>query len=159
MQPLLKGGAQFPVVFVQDRIQLVFHDSVVCTRRWNDHYGRDMDLWRLSDLMSMVHGTPPIVKFMGDDTPHVLKEEFKTVRKLYMRTFRDVCGWHEQIGFDEMTDHRFLSKDRLVQETRFSSGQAVVVNFRSAVWDDPRGFRVPSLAFHQFLVTTGEGYQ
>ena len=139
--------------------QLVFHECVVCTRRWNDHYGRDMDLWRLSDLMSMVHGTPPIVKFMGDDTPHVMKEEFETVRRLYMRTFRDVCGWHEQIGFDEMTDHRFLSKDRLVQETRFSSGQAVVVNFGSEAWDDPRGFRVPSLAFHQFLVTTGEGDQ
>jgi hypothetical protein len=132
--------------------QLVFHDAVVCTRRWNDHYGRDMDLWRLSDLMSIVHGTPPIVKFRGDDTPHVMKEEFKTVRKLYMRTFRDVCGWHEKIGFDEMTDHRFLSKDRLVQETRFCSGQGMVVNFGSDVWKDPRGFDVAAMGFCQFEV-------
>jgi hypothetical protein len=139
--------------------QLVFHDCVVCTRRWNDHYGRDMDHWRLSDLMSMVHGTPPIVKFMGDDTPHVMKEEFESVRKLYLRTFRDVCGWHEQIGLDEMTDHRFLSKDRLVQETRFSSGRAVVVNFGSEAWDDPRGFVVTGSSFHQFLVTIVNGEQ
>jgi hypothetical protein len=107
----------------------------------------------------MVHGTPPIVKFMGDETPHVMKEDSETVRKLYMRTFRDVCGWHEQIGFDEMTDHRFLSDDRLVQETRFSSGQAVVVNFGSEAWVDPRGFVVPGSSFHQFLATTGEGDQ
>jgi hypothetical protein len=139
--------------------QLVFHDCVVCTRRWNDHYGRDMDLWRLSDLMSIVHGTPPIVKFMGDDIPCVMKDEFENVRKLYMRTFRDVCGWHRQIGFDEMTDHRFLSKDRLVQETRFSSGRGVVVNFGSKPWNDPRGFAVPGSSFHQFLVAIGEGEQ
>ena len=132
--------------------QLVFHDAVVCTRRWNDHYGRDMDLWRLSDLMSIVHGTPPIVKFRGDDTPHVMKEEFKTVRKLYMRTCRDVCGWHEKIGFDEMTDHRFLTENRLVQETRFSSGHAVVVNFGLEVWDDDRGFQVPAKEFHTFVM-------
>ena len=137
--------------------QLVFHDCVVCTRRWNDHYGRDMDLWRLSDLMNMVHGTPPIVKFLGDDTPHVMKEDFATVQELYMRTFRDVCGWHEQIGFDEMTDHRFLSKDRLVQESRFSSGHEVVGNFGSAAWYDPRGFRVPASSFHRFSVNIGEG--
>lgn len=132
--------------------QLVFHDSVVCTRRWNDHYGRDMDLWRTSDLMSIAYGTPPIVKFLGDDTPHVMKDEFATVQKLYLRTFRDVCGWHEKIGFDEMTDHRFLTENRLVQETRFSSGHAVVVNFGSEPWNDDRGFQVPAKDFHTFVM-------
>jgi hypothetical protein len=132
--------------------QLVFHDAVVCTRRWNDHYGRDLNLWRLSDLMSIAYGTPPILKFRGDDTPHVLKEAFASVRDAYMRTCRDVCGWHERIGFDEMADHRFLTKNRLVQETRFSSGHAVVVNFGSEVWDDDRGFQVPAKEFHKFVM-------
>lgn len=103
--------------------------------------------------MSIVHGTPPIVKFLGDDTPHVMKDGFATVQKLYMRTFRDVCGWHEKIGFDEMVDHCFLSEDRLVQETRFSSGQGVVVNFGSEVWKDPRGFDVAEMGFCQFDVS------
>ena len=107
----------------------------------------------------MVQETPPIAKFMGNDTPQVMKGEFETVRELHMCTFRDMCGWHSQIGFDDMSDHRFLSKDRLVQENRFSSGQAVVGNFGSAAWNDPRGFQIPGLAFHQVLVTIGEGEQ
>ena len=57
---------------------------------------------------------------------------------------------------DEMPDHRLLTSDRLVQETRFSSGWNVVVNFGSAAWDDPRGFVVPGSSFHPFLVTIGE---
>jgi len=132
--------------------QLVFHDSVVCTRRWNDHYGRDMNLWRLSDLMSIAYGTPPIVKFLGDDTPHVMKEDFATVQDMYMRTCRDVCGWHEKIGFDEMTGHHFLTENRLVQETQFSSGHAVVVNFGLEAWDDDRGFRVRAKDFRTFAM-------
>ena len=73
------------------------------------------------------------------------------LRARYLRTYRDVCGWHEKIGFDEMTDHRLLTSDRLVQETRFSSGWNVVVNFGSAAWDDPRGFVVPGSSYHLFL--------
>ena len=51
-----------------------------------------------------------------------------------------------------MTDHRFLSEDRLVQETRFSSGHAVVVNFGSEVWDDDRGFQVRAKDFRTFTM-------
>jgi hypothetical protein len=133
--------------------QLVFHDAVVCMRRWNDHYGRDMALWRLTDLMNTAYGTAPIVQFKSDDTtPHILTDSFGSVRDAYMRTYRDVCGWHAKIGFDEMTGHRFLSEDRLVQETRFSSGHAVVVNFGSEVWEDDRGFRVSAKEFHTFAM-------
>jgi len=51
-----------------------------------------------------------------------------------------------------MTEHRFLSENRLVQETHFSSGHAVVVNFGSEVWDDDRGFQVPAKEFHTFVI-------
>ena len=72
------------------------------------------------------------------------------------QTYRDVCGWHERIGFDEMIDHRFLTTDRMVQETRFSSGWNVVVNFGQMSWSDQRGFSVAPRSFHTF-VTSGEG--
>jgi hypothetical protein len=39
-----------------------------------------------------------------------------------------------------------------VQETRFSSGHAVVVNFGSEVWDDDRGFQVSAKEFHTFVM-------
>ncbi len=139
--------------------QLVYHDSVYCTRRWNQDPGRDHDLWNRHDLMNILYGTTPVI-FMHPEAGNVIgTPAWETVNDRYLQTYRNVCGWHEEIGFEEMTDHRFLSKDRLIQETRFSSGQAVVVNFGSKAWDDPRGFRVPSLAFHPLLVTTGEGDQ
>jgi hypothetical protein len=75
---------------------------------------------------------------------------WEKVKGRYLRTYRNVCGWHEQIGFEEMIDHRFLSRDRLVQETRFASGWAVVVNFGDRVWNDPRGFSVSARAHHTF---------
>ncbi|MFC2076913.1 hypothetical protein ACFLT7_07510 [candidate division KSB1 bacterium] len=43
---------------------------------------------------------------------------------------------HRAIGWDEMTDHKFLSDDFLVQETTFSSGAKVWVDF------DKNSFRI-----------------
>jgi hypothetical protein len=37
---------------------------------------------------------------------------------------------HRAVGWDRMTDHRFLSKDYQVQETTFSSGAKVWVDFK-----------------------------
>ena len=110
-------------------------------------------------MMNILFGTAPLVCMHPKAGNVIGTPEWETVKDRYLQTYRNVCGWHEQIGFDEMTDHRFLSKDRLVQETRFSSGQAVVVNFGSEAWDDLRGFAVPGSSFHQLLLTTGGGEQ
>jgi hypothetical protein len=132
--------------------QLVYHDSVYCTRRWNQDPGRDASLWNRHDLMNILYGTPPLW-FMHPKAGNVIgTPEWERVKARYLQTYRNVCGWHEKIGFDEMIDHRLLSKDRLVQETRFSSGQGVVVNFGSDVWKDPRGFDVAAMGFCQFDV-------
>jgi len=37
---------------------------------------------------------------------------------------------HRAVGWDRMTDHRFLSDDYQVQETTFSSGAKVWVDFK-----------------------------
>lgn len=84
--------------------------------------------------MNILFGTAPLVCMHPKAGNVIGTPEWETVKDRYLQTYRNVCGWHEQIGFDEMTDHRFLSKDRLVQEIRFSSGQAVVVNFGSEAW-------------------------
>ncbi len=131
--------------------QLVYHDSVYCTRRWNQDPGRDARLWTRHDLMNVLYGTPPLW-FMHPKAGNVIgTPQWEEVKDRYLQTYRNVCGWHEKIGFDEMTDHHFLSDDRLVQETRFASGWIVVVNFRDEPWDDPRGFRVPAHANQQLF--------
>ena len=91
--------------------------------------GRDASLWYRHDLMNMLYGTPPLW-FMHPKAGDVAgTPEWEQVKTRYLQTYRNVCGWHEKIGFDEMTDHRFLSDDRLVQETRFRNGRGIIVNF------------------------------
>ena len=68
--------------------------------------------------------------------------EWETVRDRYLQTYRNVCGWHERIGFEEMVDHTFLDAARLVQETAFGNGLRVVVISGPTAWRDPRGFTV-----------------
>lgn len=109
--------------------QLVYHDSVLCMRRWDDHHTREEKLWRTNDLMAICYGVAPIVCFYNFNGPHILRDDYEAYNERYMRTYRDVCGWHEQIGFDEMTDHKFLTEDRKVQQTTFSNGKSVIVNF------------------------------
>jgi hypothetical protein len=45
------------------------------------------------------------------------------------RSSLDLDALHARIGMDEMTDHRFLGDDKLVEKTEFSSGVAVYANF------------------------------
>lgn len=136
--------------------QLVYHDSVVCTRRWNQDPGRDASLWNRHDLMNILYGTPPLW-FMHPKAGNVIgTPEWERVRERYLQTYRNVCGWHEKIGFDEMTDHRFLADDRMVQETRFRNGLGVVVNFSAVPWSDPRGFIVPAEDYR--ILSTRRGF-
>lgn len=88
------------------------------------------------------------------EAERLAREEAERQRKAEEeRKINDINSrWHEKIGFDEMTDHRFLTENRLVQETQFSSGHAVVVNFGSEAWDDDRGFRVRAKDFRTFAM-------
>lgn len=109
--------------------QLVFHDSVYCTRRWDDHHSRQPELWRMNDLMAICYGVAPIITFHHQIGPFILNDTVDPFIERYQRTYKEVCGWHEQVGFEEMTNHEFLTEDRKVQRTTFANGKSVVVNF------------------------------
>lgn len=54
-----------------------------------------------------------------------------------------------RVGYSDMTDYRFLTSDRNVQQTAFANGVAVTVNFGSTTCPlpdgkllEPMGFRV-----------------
>jgi hypothetical protein len=102
---------------------LVYHDAVVSTWRWfysPDQYARP-ELWDNFDLLTMIAGNMPIF---------VLSEDVLPGRgERILQTHRTAAAWHERIGWDELVDHRALTPDRSVQESRFSSGWAVIANF------------------------------
>jgi hypothetical protein len=104
---------------------LVFHDSVVSTWRWNftpDRYS-DSKWWTKHDLMYMIGGDMPI--FM------VNRSHLEANGDRIAQSYRDVSEWNARIGWDELVNHRALTPDRSVQESQFSSGWAIAVNFSS----------------------------
>jgi hypothetical protein len=53
-----------------------------------------------------------------------------------------------QVGYQEMTDHRFLTKDRSVQQTVFPNGVTITVNFGSTPFQLPDGVVVKPTGYH-----------
>lgn len=103
--------------------QLVFHDAVFSSFRWNytpDRY-RNRALWKKHDLFVLLYGYMPI-----------FVENYETLlerSKLLKDSITPILDWHAKIGMAELVDHRYLTLDRKIQESRFSSGWAIVVNF------------------------------
>jgi len=103
--------------------QLVYHDAVFCTFRWEftpDRY-ENAELWKKQDLITMMYGYMPI-----------FVENFESLRQrgqMIKQSVAAVLSWREKIGMDELVDHKSLTDDRMVQVSKFSSGYAIIVNF------------------------------
>ena len=69
----------------------------------------------------MLYGSAPLWNLGGD--------VWDRYRLTFVESYRKVCPWLQQIGYDELVSHRFLTPDHTLQESVFSSGKRVVVNF------------------------------
>ena len=103
--------------------QLVYHDSVYSTFRWNftpDRY-ENSNLWTKHDLFVILYGYIPI-----------FAEDIGTLRArgaALKQSLDAVLPWHAKIGMDELVDHERLSSDNMIQVGKYNSGNAIVVNF------------------------------
>jgi hypothetical protein len=110
---------------------LCHHDEIVQTWRWEDGMNHPPVYWQLKNLWSVLYGGAPMYRIYGNDVRKYAEE--------IRRTQRYVNDWVRQIAFEEMTNHRFVTPDRLVQETEFSGGRGVVVNFGDVPFTLPTG--------------------
>lgn len=108
---------------------LVYHDCIVGTLHDADSFNmyyktreEDAKYWRLKELLSILHGQAPNFYLTVD-------EFFEEQHARIKQSIDLVCPWHEKVGYDEMVDHEYLTDDRMVQQTRFSSGWTAIVNF------------------------------
>lgn len=101
--------------------QLVYHDAIVTTWRWDDNSHNMPEIWWKKDLFNILYGTAPV--WCLD------RARWKKFKQTFIESYKNVGPWLEQIGYDEMINHQFLTDDHTVQETEFSSGKKVVVNF------------------------------
>ncbi|MDR6562304.1 MULTISPECIES: glycoside hydrolase [unclassified Arcicella] len=101
--------------------QLVYHDAIVTTWRWDDANHHMPEIWWKKDLFNILYGTAPIWCL---DRPRW--DKFK---RTFVESYKNIAPWLQKIGYDEMVSHRFVSSDYQVQETVFASGKKAIVNF------------------------------
>jgi hypothetical protein len=115
--------------------ELCYHDSVVSTWYWGDSTGHLIatmpELGYKQDAFNVLYGTVPLYWVAQPYSYNWSKPE---LRERLLESYRNTCKLHEQIGFEEMKSHEFVTEDRKVQRTVFGDGTNVWVNFGEQPW-------------------------
>lgn len=119
--------------------ELVYHDCVVAQWYWGDYNNKLPALWDKRDLFNVLYGTPPM--FMFD------RRLWAENKDRFVQSYKNTSPYVRQAGYAEMTDHRFLTPDRSVQQTTFANGQVVTVNFGPAPYTMASGVRLAPMSF------------
>jgi hypothetical protein len=120
--------------------ELVYHDCVVAQWYWGDYNNKLPALWDKRDLFNILYGTPPMFMFN--------REIWERNRERFVQSYRNVCPIARSVGYAEMVDHHFLTPDRDVQQTAFSNGITITVNFGDTPYRLPDGTEVPPMGFY-----------
>ena len=70
---------------------------------------------------NVLYGVPPM--FMFD------RKLWETTKARFVSSYQNTCPHIRRVGYQEMTDHQFLTPDRNVQQTHFGNGVVITVNF------------------------------
>jgi len=119
--------------------ELVYHDCVVAQWYWGDYNNKLPAIWDKRDLFNVLYGTPPMFMFNRD--------LWAKNRNRFVQSYRAIAPVARATGYAEMTDHRFLTPDRSVQQTRFANGVTVTVNFSTTPFRLPDGQSVAAGGF------------
>ena len=135
---------------------LTHHDEAVSTWAWADGMAGDagrlqLGHWQRKNLWSVLYGAIPIFR--------LYHAEFLQCRPGIAQTARYVGDWARKIGRDAMISHRFVTSDHLVQETRFSSGAGVIVNFSPSPCRTTDGETIPSQSYRTFTGDAPRHYE
>jgi len=98
-------------------------------------------LWDKRDLFNLLYATPPMFMFN--------RALWQENQARFVQSYRNTGPTVRRVGYCEMTDHRFLTPDRNVQQTAFANGVTITVNFGPTPFSlpdgtvlEPMGFRV-----------------
>jgi hypothetical protein len=119
--------------------ELVYHDCVVAQWYWGDYNNKLPALWDKRDLFNVLYGTAPM--FMFD------RKLWETQKARFVQSYTNTCPYVRAAGYAEMTDHRFLTIDRNVQQTAFANGVTITVNFGTTPFRLASGETLPPGGF------------
>ena len=117
--------------------ELVYHDCVVSYWYWCDHNAKVIPLWDRRDLFNRLYGTPPMFVFN--------QTVWKRYRDRFAQSYATAAPVSRLTGYAEMTDHVYLTSDCSVQQTLFSNGVRVTVNFGLQPYKTSSGNSIPAM--------------
>ncbi len=120
--------------------ELVYHDCVVAHWYWGDYNNKLPAIWRKRDLFNALYGTPPMYMLS--------LRQWGELKERVVESYRVAAPVARATGYAAMTDHRFLTPDRRVQQTVFANGVTVTVNFSERPYAAPGGVTIPPLDRH-----------
>jgi len=123
--------------------ELVYHDCVVAQWYWGDYNNKLPSIWAKRDLFNILYGTPPMFMFN--------RQVWSQNKDRFAQSYKDICPVARAVGYSEMTDHRFLTPDRNVQQTSFANGTTITVNFGSESYSLPNGEKLKPMGYHLIL--------
>jgi hypothetical protein len=78
----------------------------------------------------------------------LFEEDFwQTHKERFVTSYETICPTVREVGYEEMLDHRFLTEDRDVQQTVFSNGTVITVNFGDSPYEMPDGAVVDAMGY------------
>lgn len=119
--------------------QLAFHDYVAGTWNWRDSNFVSSAFVRKKDLFNILYGTMPMW--------HVSRSLWAKHKDQFISSYRAIASVRARIGWAEMVNHGWLTPDRSVQFTDWSSGDRVIVNFGNSTFDPAGGKPLPGNSF------------
>ena len=120
--------------------ELVYHDCVVAQWYWGDYNNKLPALWDKRDLFNVLYGTPPMFMFR--------RPYWEEHKDRFVASYQTICPVARSTACSEMTDHRFLTPDRAVQQTVFAGGVTVTVNFGDSSHRLPDGTQLAPMSHH-----------
>jgi len=107
--------------------QAVFHDSVIATHHWTFDNLKFKGVISTRALLSLLYNTPPLFNLSRS----TLKERLPEIVKADTR-FRVL---HQALWDKALTGFKWLDQDGWVQQTTFSDGAQITVNFGNQTFD------------------------
>lgn len=101
--------------------QTVFHGSVITSHHWLFDNLKLSNVRVENELTQLLYNVPPLY--------HLSAATLKQRLPLIVRQDAFFRPLHERLGTQAMTDFRWLTEDRLVQQTTFTDGTRLMANF------------------------------
>jgi hypothetical protein len=121
--------------------ELVFRDCSVSYWYWGDASNTFPELWPRRNAFNALYATPPLYMILTEESMYLAQRERILATDEFLKPI------FAAVEFSKMTDHRFLSEDRLLQQSVFTNGATITVNFA----ESPReygGTSIPALGYH-----------